>query len=93
MAPDIPNCPKMAPKTAPSGQKAPPRGPEEAKSFPGPWENQCFWLSCLFASDGHPRAQDGSEMAHEGPKRVSREPRDGPKSAPRPPQERPQRRF
>ena len=37
--------------------------------------------SRLFASNGHPRPQDGSKMAQEGPKRGPREPQDGPKSA------------
>ena len=51
------------------------------KSFKKPKENQCVWPSRLFASDCHPRPQDGSKMAQEGPKRGPREPQDGPKSA------------
>ena len=73
------------PKTALSGQGASQGGPREAKIFQPPNENQCFWPSRLFASDGLLRPQDGSKMGQEGPKRGPRGPQDGPKSA----QERP----
>eukprot|EP00959_Pyramimonas_sp_CCMP1952_P262746 5494106-Pyramimonas_sp.AAC.1 len=55
--------------------------PKEAPKRPTPDETICFWLSRLFASDGHPRPHEGSKVAQEGSNRCSGEPRDGPKSA------------
>ena len=86
--------PQDRPKTAPRGKIASQGGLQDAKILQKPKGNQCFLPSRLFASDGHPRPQDGSKKAQEGPKRGPREPQDGPKSAqersksgPRAPQE------
>ena len=74
-------------KTASRGQGASQGGPREAKILQTPKENQCFWPSRLFASDGLLRPQDGSKMAQEGPKRGPRGPQEGLKSGPRGPQD------
>eukprot|EP00959_Pyramimonas_sp_CCMP1952_P462320 9483043-Pyramimonas_sp.AAC.1 len=89
MAQDVPRCLKMAPtmlQEAPrplqDGPKwptkeLPRRDPKEAKILPKPQDNQCFWLSRAFASDGHPRPRDSSKTAQEGARRGSREPTRG----------------
>ena len=77
------------PTTAPSGHGASQGRPREAKIAPKPKENQCFWPSRLFASDGLLRPPDGPKMAQESPKRGPREAQDGPKSD----QEGPKRRL
>ena len=64
-----PKRPQDRPKTAPRSLRASPGGRQEAKILQKPKENQCFWASPLFASDGLLRPQGGSKMAQEGPKR------------------------
>ena len=70
----LPRDPHEAPRGAHEASKTLPRDPQEAKILPKHMENPCFWLSRFFGFDGHPRPQDGSEMAQEGPKRGPREP-------------------
>ena len=65
-------------KTAPNGQRAPQR---DAQISPNPKEISCVSLSRRFASNGHPKPQDGSNMAQEGPRSSPRQPQDRPKSA------------
>ena len=55
--------------------------PQEDDTFQAPKENNCFWPSRLFASDGSLRPQDGSKTVQYSPKRRPRGPQDGPKSA------------
>ena len=60
--------------------------PQEANIAPTPVENNSFWQSRIFASDGLLRLQDGPKMDQESPG-----PQDGPKRPPRGPKQRPER--
>eukprot|EP00959_Pyramimonas_sp_CCMP1952_P169360 3537776-Pyramimonas_sp.AAC.2 len=85
MAQGIPRCLIMTPtilQDVPSPlQGRPPVAkelPQEAPKRPKHTEILYGWFSRLFASDGHPRPQDGSEMTQEGPKKDAIEPQNGP---------------
>eukprot|EP00959_Pyramimonas_sp_CCMP1952_P221489 4630114-Pyramimonas_sp.AAC.1 len=88
MAQDIPRCLIMAPTMLQDAPRPlqdvsqwPKSSPRRPRKGPTPEDSPSVWLSRLFASDGHPRPQDGSTMAQEGSTRGSREPQDGPKNA------------
>eukprot|EP00959_Pyramimonas_sp_CCMP1952_P280237 5858251-Pyramimonas_sp.AAC.1 len=80
-----PTSPKTAVRRLQVATEPPWDAPERPKSFPNLREINCACILAFSLLAGELRPQDGSNMAHEDPKRGPRRIGDGSKTAPRAP--------